>query len=450
MVSNRPVTGFDVVVLGGGTAGCVLAARLSEDPARRVCLVEAGPDYGPHAAGRWPEDILDASWLAFSHCWETDHEDRSQLRARILGGCSSHNACVILEGAPADYDEWGSGWSYEELRPHLDRARETFRTRALRAEELTPWHRAFADAGGDGTIVHDVNAVEGVRWNAAFAYLDPARDRSNLTILGDTLVDRVLLDGTRAVGAATSAGELWADEVVLAASAYGSPAILLRSGIGPELGLPVGEGLLDHVGVGAAWAPTQRAIDDTRRFDQDGGTLAMAQVTLALRSRACAEDTWDLCAFPAVERDGDGYELSAAAFAMKPVSRGRVRLNGPDPRTPLAIEHGFLADERDAAVLIDGFEQLRGLVDDPAVRAYAGEEVRPGRGVSSDEHVRANARGFFHPTGTCAIGSVVDGDGRVLGYEGLRVADASIMPTIPRANTNLSTAAVAERIAALF
>jgi choline dehydrogenase len=123
MVSNRPVTGFDVVVLGGGTAGCVLAARLSEDPARRVCLVEAGPDYGPHAAGRWPEDILDASWLAFSHCWETDHEDRSQLRARILGGCSSHNACVILEGAPADYDEWGSGWSYEELRPHLDRAR---------------------------------------------------------------------------------------------------------------------------------------------------------------------------------------------------------------------------------------------------------------------------------------------------------------------------------------
>jgi choline dehydrogenase len=357
---------------------------------------------------------------------------------------------VILEGAPADYDEWGAGWLYEELRPHLDRARETFRTRALRREELTPWHRAFADAGGEGTIVHDVNIVDGARWNAAFAYLDPARDRPNLTIVGDTLVDRVLLDGARAVGAATSAGELRADEVVLAAGAYGSPAILLRTGIGPERGLPVGEGLLDHVGVGAAWAPTERASDDTRRFEQDGGTLAMAQVTLALRSRACAEDTWDLCAFPAVERDGDGYELSAAAFAMKPVSRGRVLLNGPDPRTPLAIEHGFLADERDVAVLIDGFDQLRALVDDPALRSYAGNEVRPGCDVSAEEHVRANARGFFHPTGTCAIGSVVDGDGRVLGHEALRVADASIMPTIPRSNTNLSTAAVAERIAALL
>jgi choline dehydrogenase len=100
---------FDVLVLGGGTAGCVLAARLSENPNRAVCLVEAGPDYRPYAEGRWPDDILDARRLAFSHAWETDQEDRSQLRARILGGCSAHNACVVLEGAPSDYDEWGNG-----------------------------------------------------------------------------------------------------------------------------------------------------------------------------------------------------------------------------------------------------------------------------------------------------------------------------------------------------
>src|SRR5215468_6272148 len=137
---------YDVLVLGGGTAGCVMAARLSEDPGRTVCLVEAGPDYGPYGKGGWPDDILDARWLAFSHAWETDREDRSQLRARILGGCSSHNACVVLEGAREDYDEWGHGWSYDTIEPYFDRVRTQLRTRTLERDELTPWHVAFADA----------------------------------------------------------------------------------------------------------------------------------------------------------------------------------------------------------------------------------------------------------------------------------------------------------------
>jgi choline dehydrogenase len=440
---------FDVVVAGGGMAGCVLASRLSELPERRVCLVEAGPDYGPFADGRWPEDILDGRWLALdSHCWERDDaEDRSQLRARILGGCSSHNACVILRGSAADYDEWGPGWTAAELTPYLDRAELTLATRPLDLEELSPWHRAFADAGRENAIVHPVNmTADGVRWNAAFAYLDPGRGRANLSILADTLVDRVLLDGIRATGVATSRGELKADVVVLAASAYGSPGILLRSGIGPETGLPVGENLVDHVGTGMGWEPTaelRAEMDEYGRRHQ----LAMAGVTIEGRSSACPDELCDLFMFPAAE---PGYELSAAVFAMKPRSRGRVTLTSTDPAAPLHVEHGFLADEADVPVLAEGFERLRELGSTEPVRRYAARESRPGVDVDAENHVRATARGFFHPVGTCAIGAVVDERCRVLGYENLVVADASVMPTIPRANTNLTTAAIAERVAELI
>jgi choline dehydrogenase len=441
--------GYDVVVVGGGTAGCVLAARLSEEPGRSVCLVEAGPDYGRLREGRWPPDILDGRWLALdSHRWEQDDpDDRSQARARILGGCSAHNACVVLRGADADYDEWGPGWTADEFRPYLERAERMLGTRVLSNTELSPWHRAFAEVAGADGIVHPVNMTEaGVRWTAAFAYVDPARDRENLTIMADTLADRVLLDGDRAVGVDTSAGRLDAGSVVLAASAYGSPGVLLRSGIPPESGLPVGEGLADHVGTGMGWEPTDELRADWDAFLRDA-PLAMAGVTVAARSRDCPEGVCDLFLFPASD---PGYEISGAAYAMKPRSRGRVTLNSRDPRAPLRIEHGFLSDEADVPILVEGFERLRELGGSEPLRRYAAREIRPGEDVGAEEHVRATARGFFHPTGTCAIGSVVDERGRVLGYEGLVVADASIMPTIPRANTNLTTAAIAERIAELL
>jgi choline dehydrogenase len=426
----------------------VLAGRLSENPDCSVCLVEAGPDYGPYEQGRWPQDILDAQALAFSHSWETDREDRSQLRARILGGCSAHNACIVLEGDPADYDEWGPGWTYAELEPYLRHAERELRTRPLERTELSPWHRAFADAAGDDALLHPVNIVDGVRWNAAFAYVDPARNRPNLTVTADTLVDRVLLDGERVVGAATSAGDLEASKVVVTASAYGSPAILLRSGIGPERGLPVGEGLCDHVGVGFGFEPVPRLVDATEEFARSH-FVTMGEVTVRARSSFCPDGVSDLFLFPAIDHGEEGWEFSAAVFAMKPESRGRVRLNSADPRTPLAIEHGFLSEERDAAVLTEGVDAMRRAAAHDAVRAL-GREVRPGPETDVDTYVRAEARGFFHPTGTCAIGRVVDPEGRVLGFENLYVADASIMPTIPRANTNLTTAAIAERIAELL
>jgi choline dehydrogenase len=454
---------FDVIVVGGGTAGCVLAARLSEEPERTVCLVEAGPDYGGYAEGRWPSDLLDARTLPMSHLWETERDDRSASRARILGGCSAHNACLVVWGSREDYDEWGDGWTFAEFEPYLRRSEASIRTRTDRTDDLSPFHRALLEAGPriglprladlndlDATVgiaPAPVNALGAVRWNTALAYLDEARSRPNLTIASETLVDRVEIAAGRALGVVSDSGRLTADTVIVAAGAYGSPAVLLRSGIGPQaqlsrLGvgviedLPVGVGLADHPGVGIEWSPAAAHVPEE-------GPVFATSLLVRARSDSCPKGTWDLHFLPWLEEADEGWRTSAVVYQLKPDSRGSVTLRSPDPRVPPAIDHGFLSEPHDLARLSSGVALMRTLAE----QAGCGRELRPGDHDLLDSYLRREVRGIFHPTGTCAIGAVVDPRGAVLGVEGLLVADASVMPTIPRANTNLSTIAVAERIA---
>jgi choline dehydrogenase len=187
---------YDVAVVGGGTAGCVIAARLSEDPARTVCLIEAGPDYGPLAAGGWPADLLDPRALTFTHDWGTGGEDARSLGARVVGGSSAHNACMAVVGTPDDYDEWGDSWAWARFAPYLARAREMLRVGPTNTLDPAPLHVAFLEAAACLSLpflddlddqAHPVgagrlpgNVVEDTRWSTAFAYLDSARSRPNL------------------------------------------------------------------------------------------------------------------------------------------------------------------------------------------------------------------------------------------------------------------------------
>jgi choline dehydrogenase len=447
----------DVVVVGGGTAGCVLAARLSEDPERRVCLLEAGPDYGALDAGRWPTDILDAGAIAETHDWGPGGEDGRTLGARILGGSSACNACMIVEGSPADYDEWGSEWSFKRFAPFLGRAREALGTAPANTEHPAPFHLAFIEAahavGLADAAPFPANVVGGRRWNAALAYLEPARGRPNLEIVGDTLVDRVELDGSRATGIVCADGRRFeAETVILAAGAYFSPAILLRSRIGPdcELRLPVGERLLDHHGTSMAWEPTERLETETAAHVGEHHLFEAHSVVKAASS-TCPPGSWDIHILPWLYpgEDAGRFHVSAPLFHMKPLSAGRLSLRSTDPAVPPLVERGFLSRAEDLSTIVEAIEMVRTIAAAAPLTELLGAELRPGQ-VEPDAYVRATMRNYFHPAGTCPLGEVVDTDCRVLGVEGLLVADASIMPTIPRANTNLTTAAIAERVASTF
>ncbi len=482
----------DVLVLGGGTAGCVLAARLSEDPGRSVLLIEAGPDYGRHDDGGWPTEMLDPRSPPDTHDWDPEGE-LSLARARVIGGCSAHNACFVVRAHPDDYEEWGvPGWGNEDLAPYVGKSELAIATRPLADEEIGPWSRAViegAEAAGigvlddfnaprDGVARLPVNVSHASRWNTAFAYLDQARGRDNLTVLDRALADHLVVDRGRAVGAVVDRGgkalEVQAGTIVVSSGALGSPLILLRSGIGPagqlgEHGIEVaseldgvGANLQDHFGVVVVFRPTE-ALSAALSEQAKGGRMIASGSIVKARSSRCPEGSWDLHLVTWASPDTEGltgrdWRVQLSVYAMKPASRGSVRLRDRDAESHPRVELGYISDPdgHDLGAIADGIEIARRIAGTAPLAELVDGEVVPGPQVSdTDAFIEEHVRGYFHPVGTCGMGvghdpgAVVDGACRVRGVEGLRVGDASVMPTIPRSNTNLTTIAIAERLSDL-
>ena len=488
----------DTVVIGGGTAGAAVAGLLAEQGDQSVLLLEAGPDYGPFSEGRWPADLLDGRIVAETHDWaytsaaSNGRAGHALERAKVIGGCSSHNGCIALWGSRVDYDGWAAagndGWSTEEVLPYFRRASGRLRVREFSPEEVTPFHGACLEAmvGAGVPVIEDLNDIdenfgaaispvnirEGVRWNASFAYLDPVRDSGYLTVVGNTLIDRVNLEGPRAVSVdAVIGGErtmVGVGSVVVCAGAYGSPAVLMRSGVGAagelaRLGIEtvvdlrgVGRNLHDHPAFGLNYRSTRLFNSLMDEFIAEGKTVFAEQSLAKARSAGC-EEAFDLHIAPIafIDRDESGHwRFKIAVANMAPKSRGRLTLRDADPNSALNIDTGYYTDPEnsDIGVVMDGIELARKIAGRKALAELIGEELEETARLVSAEDVRRNSAHYYHPVGTCKIGAesdpdaVVDARGKVHGVDNLYVADASIMPVVPRANTNLPALMVAEKI----
>ena len=490
----------DVVIVGAGSAGNVLAARLTEDADREVVLLEAGPDY--RTVADLPPEILSGLRPVYTHDWgyraDTALDGRvlDANRARIVGGCSATNAALAVRGRPADYDGWAAlgcdGWSFTEVLPFFRRLERDLDfdddwhgrdgpvpIRRAAPDEVAPVHDAFvaACANAGFATVDDLNApgavgasrppmhlVDGVRQSTALTYLAAARDRRNLTVRSDSLVDGVELDGDRATGVrlAPSGDLIEADHVVLASGAYGSPALLMRSGIGPAAHLQsVGvDVVLDRSGVGANLTehPLMPNVFVARTPPRADRAVFQAMLTAASSS---AGGVYDLHVFPLFnppEIQGDPPVVVILTSVMTPRSRGTVQLRSSDPRDAPRIDLGLFSDPGDMPRMIDAIRVARRLAATEPLRGLLGDELMPGIDASDDEAlaaaVRAGCEIYHHPVGTCRMGTpddpdaVVDSRGAVHGMHGLSVIDASIMPSIPAANTNVPTIMIAERCAA--
>jgi choline dehydrogenase len=500
----------DYVIVGAGSAGCVLAARLAEDPATRVCLLEAGPparkleirvpaafsklfgstvDWGYRTA---PQPALDGREVLFP-------------LGKVVGGSASVNAMMVLRGHRADHDAWPAGWSWQDVLPCYERsAAGPFPLDRSRAPH--PLSEAFvAAAARTGMRVRDLNDPDnegvglvptstrrGRRFSVADGYLRPALRRPNLTLRTGAHAVSVLVESGRAVGVEVALDGRRdvvhaAREVVVCAGAIGSPALLLRSGIGPReeleaLGIPcvadapgVGKGLRDHLANGILVATDgAETLYSAERLRHLASWLVLRRgpLTSNVGEAAAFVRTDESLQAPDLELvfapvlfENEGlsrpsqHGITIAAVLLRPRSVGEVRLRSPDPAVPPVVDPRYLSDAEghDLRVLLHGIRLAREIAASEPLAPFVRDELLPGRAAQDGEalhaHVRAISQTLYHPVGTCRLGtdptSVVDPELRVRRVDGLRVVDASVIPEPPRGHTNWPVVMVAERAADL-